>query len=351
MRTFYLQLVKQGPSNFLGGIIFLALLPLCGLYALAVKVRTKIYAYKSRYRADLPVISVGNITVGGTGKTPTVDALTKYFTSRGLQVAVVSRGYAGTFTGSWGRVDPKGNGSINSAKEAGDEPFLLAMKNPQAKVYVARKRRLGVEAAQEGGAECVVLDDAFQHLDVQRDLDIVLLDGRNPFGNGFMLPAGCLREPRSALARADLFLLTHADKGSTKISDCSPMIKCQSHFADYLIDREGQHHPWSDLKGTSCLAFAGIAHPEDFFSRLRSLDFSLETLPFADHQVYDDPTIERILKASGEMDYLLTTEKDMVKLMQASFPVPCLAAPLVIEFDNFNLLEERLNRLFGANGE
>ncbi|MEJ2525029.1 MAG: tetraacyldisaccharide 4'-kinase [Desulfuromonadales bacterium] len=371
MRAFYLRMTVQGPDSLPAWLIFSALYPFSLLYGLIVVLRRTLYAWGllSRYRAKVPVISVGNLTVGGTGKTPVVDALVKELLGRGKAVAVVSRGYRGRFAGRWARVIGEGTDALQSAAEAGDEPFLLAMRNPAARVYVARERRFGVMAAEADGAEVIVLDDAFQHLAVARDLDIVLLDARRPFGNGALLPAGSMREPRQTLQLAGQVILTHAedndqarkldhssvqckhrlakDNDQTRNLDLSS-VQCQHRLAEALVDLQGQTISWDQVKGRPCLAFAGIARAEDFFDDLRAAGCQLvATMPLDDHQDYDQDTLARIRATSANAEYLLTTEKDAVKLQDVTFAVPCLAVPLTVAFENFAELTERLDDLWG----
>ena len=161
-----------------------------------------------------PVISVGNLTVGGTGKTPTVAMLARHFISRGKRVVVLSRGYGGRQT-AWG-----GGGFhwklalLLSPEEAGDEPYLLASTVPGLAVVVGADRyRAGLLAMEQLKPDIFILDDGYQHLRLKRDLNILLLDSRHPFGNGRMLPAGLLREPQSAAERADLIMYTRCSDG------------------------------------------------------------------------------------------------------------------------------------------
>ena len=344
----YVRLISHGPAGLPGHLLFWGLYPFSLVYDLIVSLRSFLYRTHcfASFRAGVPVISVGNLTVGGTGKTPVVDALVKQLIKRGLKVAIVSRGYGGTFNGRFGRVTPAGDGDVLTAEAAGDEPFLLAMKNPDVSVYVARKRRFGVAAAEAAGAECIVLDDAFQHLAVQRDLDVVLLDARNPFGNGCLLPAGLLREPRRALKRADLIIQTHSEAMTTSLLKDVETVRCQHRLADYLVNAEGHSVPWSQIVGRRCLAFAGIARPDDFFSKLRDNGCDLsETLPLADHQEYGPDVLKHINQASQGADYLLTTEKDAVKLQGADFPKPCLTVPLVLDFEHLEKIEKLIDNV------
>ena len=347
-RERYIKLINHGPAGLPGQLVFWVLSPFSFIFSLIVSLRGFLYrkGWLFSYRAAVPVISVGNLTVGGTGKTPVVDALVKQLIKRGKKVAVVSRGYGGSFNGQVGRVSATTDGDVLTSEAAGDEPFLLAKKNPDASVYVARKRRLGVAAAEADGAECIVLDDAFQHLAVQRDLDIVLIDARNPFGNGSLLPAGLLREPRRALERADLIIQTHSNAMADSLLKDSETVRCQHRLADYLVNAEGHSVPWSQIDGRRCLAFAGIARPDDFFSKLRDNGCELsETLSLADHQEYGPDVLQRISQASLGADYLLTTEKDAVKLQGVGFPKPCLTVPLVLEFEHLEIIEKLMDNV------
>lgn len=351
-RERYIALVTHGPKGLPGVLILWGLRPLSCLFGRIVALRSRLYhtGWIPSHRAGVPVISVGNLAVGGTGKTPVVDALVKQLIKRGLRVAVVSRGYGGSFKGKSGRVTPAG-GEVSTPEVAGDEPFLLALKNPDACVYVARKRRFGVAAAEADGAECIVLDDAFQHLAVARDLDVVLLDARNPFGNGLLLPAGLLREPRSALKRADLLILTHsAERDDSLLKESATTVRCRHRLAGSLIDAEGCSVPWSQVAGSRCLAFAGIARPDDFFLALQGKGcVLLQAWPLADHQKYDPALLKRISKASQAADFILTTEKDAVKLKGAGFPRPCLTVPLELAFEQVEILEKSLDKVLQSS--
>jgi tetraacyldisaccharide 4'-kinase len=299
------------------------------------------------YRAAVPVISVGNLTVGGTGKTPVTDALVKRLLQRGVRVAVVSRGYGGTFTGDVGVVS-NGDGRLRMApQDAGDEPCLLARRNPALRVYVARKRALGVQAAEQAGAQIIVLDDGFQHLAVRRNLDIVLLDARAPFGNGQLLPAGPLRETPGALHRAGLVVMTHATSPTGRqLPFAGPVLHCRPKLADALRTLDGREVPWAEVEGRPVLAFAGIARPDDFFAALRARGVTPdETLAFNDHQDYAAEQLNRLLQSCDNEKLLITTEKDAVKLQAADLPCPCLVAPLVLEFDEAAELDKALEEV------
>lgn len=351
MRTFYLHLIENGPGNFFGWLTFILLWPISMIYMLVIWIRSQAYqiGFFKSYQASVPVVSIGNITVGGTGKTPFVDFVVRYLSRQGKKIAIVSRGYGGSFTGDCARVDIGDSTSQMSAADVGDEPFLLAARNPTALVYVARKRFLGVAAAEQAGADFIVLDDGFQHLGVARDLDIVLLDKRSPFGNGSLLPAGILREPPNALTRAHLVVWTHAEDDREAPAIKVDSTSCRHSFSDYLVDLEGNRHHWEEIEGRACLAFAGIAHPSDFFAKLRCTGCNLEkTIPLDDHQKYDQHTIQTILHHANNLEYLLTTEKDAVKLRGLNLPLPCFAVPLTLEFNDITVVETALNSIMGG---
>ncbi len=343
----YRRMIDERPSNLRSWTFFILLWPCSLLYGAVVSLRRVFYqtGLKSAYRPSVPVISVGNLTVGGTGKTPVVDAVVKKILGSGLRVAVVSRGYGGEYRTDVGCV-ATGDGQLAmSAAEAGDEPCLLARRNPNLQVFVARRRALGVQAAEQAGAQVIVLDDGFQHFSVQRDLDIVLLDSRAPFGNGRLLPAGPLRESPDALQRAGLIIMTHAQT-PRKVPFSKPIIHCRHRLADSLLTLDGRELPWSVLDGEKVLAFAGIARPEDFFAALRMRNVTLASkLTFADHEEYGGEELNRLVQSCQNIKFMITTEKDAVKLDAAEFPCQCLVAPLALEFDEADDLDRLLDQV------
>ncbi|MDT8440429.1 MAG: tetraacyldisaccharide 4'-kinase [Desulfuromonadales bacterium] len=347
----YRQMLVHGPRTRLQWLLFvLAWLP-SQLYAGLVRLRASLYAggFFPSFRAAVPVLAVGNLTVGGTGKTPVADLLVKRLHARGVRVAIVSRGYGGRFRGRVARVDGDGGPPVLSAVECGDEPWLLARRNPQTLVFIARKRRFGLVAAQQAGAEVIVLDDGFQHLAVQRDLNLLLLDGRAPFGNGRLLPAGPLREPRRAVARADLILLTRSDGHlPAGLVPSVPVLHARHRLADCLLGLDGRTIAWSDLHGKNGVAFAGIADPEGFFSLLRQQGVALvDTIPLADHQRYDAEVLKRLRQSCENAEFLLTTEKDGAKLVAADLPIVCYQVPLEIDITDSAPLDAALDVLIG----
>lgn len=340
------QLVTIGPRGFAQRSFFLVLCAAAWLYGRIVDARRRLYRMGvfRVYRAPVPVVSVGNLAVGGTGKTPMVDHLVKSFLARGRRVAVVSRGYGGRGAG---RVEIVcgGQGPRLPASVCGDEPYLLAQRNPDAVVLVAPRRAEGIRVAIDRfAADLIVLDDGFQHLAVARDLDIVLLDARFPLGNGRLLPAGVLRETPAALDAAGLIVLTrsagteHPDLGMT-----SPVIRCRHRLSTRAVRLDGVALPLQSLVGRRGVAFAGIADPDGFFNALTGAGLHLvQTLPFPDHVVYDEKIIGVLAAVAEEADFLVTTEKDGVKIAADRLPLPCYQIPVALEFhDEGSLLLER----------
>ena len=209
VETYFRELVEGRRRGWFDRIL-LALLTLLSVpYELLLRLRARAYAAGILPPTvwTRPVISVGNLTVGGTGKTPAVAMLAKYFIARGKRVAVLSRGYGGSIRGE--AIVSDGETLFLSAAEAGDEPYLLASTVPGLMAVVGANRfRAGLLAKERLAPDIFILDDGFQHLRLKRKLDILLLDCSRPFGNGRTLPAGLLREPRTAAERADIIIYT-----------------------------------------------------------------------------------------------------------------------------------------------
>lgn len=346
LALFYRRLAVYGPTTLVQRLIFTILLPLGWLYGALMRLRALMYhvGVFASYRACVPVISIGNLSVGGTGKTPVVDHLIRYCLSLDKRVAVVSRGYASGNKSSL-RVVSAGQGPLLDVEQAGDEPWLLARRNPAACVVVAPRRVAGVRHAIEVlGADVVLLDDGFQHLAVARDFDLVLLDAQRPFGNGQVLPAGILREPRSALKRGQLFLLTRCPENLVNTPPLpGPILHCRHEVADHVESLYGEIRCIKELAHLRGIAFAGIAEPGSFFSDLEKRGLNLvNTLCFSDHAGYDEPDLSRLIEAADSADYFITTEKDAVKLASASLPLPCFQVPLRLVFLQPGELEARI---------
>lgn len=331
------KIALLGPEGLPEWLFFIVLCPFAWIYGSIGWVRGKCYdlGLLPSYKASIPVLSVGNLAAGGTGKTPVVDWLLKEFTNQGKKAVVVSRGYGGDFTGEVGVVS-RGEGVLLSAEQSGDEPYLLARRNPKATVLIARRRSDGVRfAEQQLAADLVILDDGFQHRAMQRDLDLVLLDAVRPYANGWPFPAGLLREFPNALQRADLLLLTRA-KSDSNFSFAEKQVFSSAHqLADCAIDLAGNKIAFAELKAKRLFAFAGIAEPEGFFSALSAAGLQLAGhLSLVDHCHYDEKKCREINVAAVACEGLITTEKDAVKLKPELFSIPCYQVPLDIAIEN-----------------
>jgi tetraacyldisaccharide 4'-kinase len=251
------------------------------------------------YRAPVPVICVGNLVAGGSGKTPVVLSLAGMLAARTTAVHVVTRGYGGSLAGPV-RVDP----AQHDADMVGDEALLLAARAP---CWVARDRAAGIAAAAEAGAAAILLDDGFQNPNVAKDLSLVVVDADYGFGNGRMIPAGPLREPITAgLARANAVVLIGDGPGPAELRHVAcPVLRAA------LEPKSGER-----FDGLRLLAFAGIGRPEKFFAALRRLGAALVMAePFADHHRYREAEIARLRERAAREDArLVTTAKDWVRL-------------------------------------
>jgi tetraacyldisaccharide 4'-kinase len=283
------------------------------LYGTAMRLRTVAYQAGLLRSQRLPgqVISVGNLTVGGTGKTPMVLWIAERLIAEGHRPAILTRGY-------------RGLGVSNPGDGAADEVALLQNRlGGRAQFGIGKDRYKNGLALSKNGAEWFILDDGFQHLELERDADVVLVDSTDPFGAGALLPAGRLREPRSALARADVVVITRTSaagelEARVRRFTPAPVFYAQMRFAE-LMRASYRKQAGPQAEGSQCkfFAFCGIGNPAAFFHDLRKWEFSVvERRSFGDHHRYSPAEIQDLETAAiaSGANALICTEKDLFNL-------------------------------------
>jgi len=347
-----MSLGDDGPlfSFFASVLFFLSL-----VYSAAVSVRWGLYRtgfFKTR-RLPCRVVSIGNMTVGGTGKTPLAIYVARHARRLGYKVSVITRGYKGENEQA-GAIVSDGHTVLLGPPQAGDEAYLMACKLKGVPILVGKNRfASGARAIKEFAADVLVLDDGFQHVQLDRDVNLLLLDAHRPLGNGYLLPRGILREPVRHVTRADAFVATRCTPGKKaclgptleRFEKGRPTFFC-THVPDFLTgDEEGACDlPLSrpevfDVNlvcGRKVLAFSGIGNNEGFRSTVESLGCDVsDFLTFSDHHAYSENDVERIQQAADDsgVDYILTTEKDYVRIAHIRpWPIRLLAVSIHLVF-------------------
>jgi len=298
---------------------FLSLLSI--IYRFAITINIFLYKKKVRKIKKLPcfVISVGNITTGGTGKTPLVLYLAELIDKLGYKPAVISRGYKSGYEKKGGIVSD-GKEICANVLEAGDEPFMIAKRLKNIPVIVGKNRyKAGMLGINKFGADLIILDDGFQHQKLFRDINLLLLDHKKPFGNKKLLPRGILREPISSVRRADALILTRCEgSDSENLNELitMPFFKCQ-HTPFMIKNKRLILKNKNFFKNKKAFIFSAIAKNEEFYNTVRKLGcFIISALEFDDHHRYLKEDFEKIayLSKSLKPDIIITTEKDYVKM-------------------------------------
>ena len=324
------------------------------------------YLYKTNKveskKYHVPVISIGNLTMGGTGKTPMVIFLAELFRKKNFKPAIISRGYKGTADKSVNIVSDYQNIYLDAAA-AGDEPFMMATKLSGIPVLTGKKRHNPCTyAIKELGCDVLLLDDGFQHLHVQRDLDLVLFNSSSLTDNLKVFPGGELREPLSALNRASALIFTnYQDKYSEQINSFitnlkehgieKPVFKASLGDINLFEVTEGWKFSQVSRCDYSVLAFSGIANPNRFKEFLLHHKVVVEAFTqFADHHKYTQQAIDKLIEfaTKNKISALITTEKDIVKLKEFQFTLPLFIASPILSFEKegVEFILENVNKFY-----
>jgi len=311
-------------------LVRVVLLPVYLVYLLLVTAKNALYdtGMLQPVSVGVPVVSIGNLTVGGTGKTPLVIALAKRAVAAGRKVAVVARGYGG----------------VADAEGRTDEVALIASRVPEAQVFMSPSKLVAAKQAAAAGVDLILVDDGFQHRRLHRDLEIAVIDARVPVSNGYVLPLGGLREPPSSLSRADVIVLSHTDgmdKEGIELIEASvtayrretPVIRAKHTAVGVRPCKGGALQPPSTLAGKEVFLFCGIASPDGFRKTVEELGAQVTgVLGFPDHHAFDAASLAEV-RGAARTAQLLCTEKDAAKV--AAIPgtddVLCLVIDLVLD--------------------
>ena len=355
----YLYKLVHGEEPGILAVFLLGLLRTFSfIYGFGVKV--KLYLYKNQilkqHKLNCQVISLGNITVGGTGKTPTAQRLATIIHEMGYRVVILNRGYRAGWSGQVGLVSD-GRKIYMTATEAGDEAYLLAKSLPGIPVVIGKNRIItGEYAVHQLKADVIILDDGYQHWQLARDLDIVLIDTLNMFGNNFLLPRGTLREPLCNLARAHAFLLTKVDQSTNDSKDI--IHSALARYNDKALVVESIHQPkcfveieeWykgqritnvalETIRGQKVVALSAIGNPSSFEQTILDMGAAeVCGVRYADHHDYTMAEMQEIMQRGvDEKAYaLITTEKDAVKIpaefIHSARPLPLYVLSIAVHF-------------------
>lgn len=340
LTNYFLELVTDKRKGFFAALISFLLYLLSLLYGLAVRFLAFFYAINP-YRASCVVIGVGNITLGGTGKTPLVEWLARYVRSHRKKTAILTRGYGG-----------------------GDEPAMLAAKLPDVPVLVDKDRVKTIRrAVKDHGVDAVILDDAFQQWRIVKDLNILTIGVDQGFGNRHLLPRGVLREPFSALKRADVFVLHQAGQAQdtaslrsflSRINPRAEIVETALVVTDiFRLNDAGHRLEPGILKGKRAGVFSGIGNPAAFEQTVRGLGTAVEAVyRFRDHHIYTPADISVMCQEARSLDLLITTEKDAVRFPATlAADLPCAVYVVAAEMritNNEQGFRHRLSGLFAA---
>jgi len=308
------------------------LLPISGIWWLATKI---LLTFSISKKMPLPIICVGNITVGGNGKTPTALAISTLIKELGYNPHIVSRGYKGQFRGPH-LVETE----VNTFSEVGDEPLMMSLYSP---TWIGRSRRDTIKSAFENGADIIIMDDGFQNNSVKKDLSVLVVDVSVVFGNGLIIPAGPLREPiKDGFKRADLLVTVGTQNDQINFKEAFSNLDKPIQIEASLQPRV-KNINWS---GKTVVAFAGISHPSKFFNLLEELGANIiSRISFPNHEPFKKKALENLIEQSNKENALLvTTEKDSVRIpknLRKFFHV----LNVDLKFQNENLILDKLKEI------
>jgi len=307
-------------------IFRILLLPFSALYCIIISARNFFYNHNifKSHKISVPVISIGNITTGGTGKSPFTVFIAEYFIKNGLKPAIISRGYKRESDSI--EIVFDGNKTIGNPDKCGDEPIMMANRLSAFLnnffIITGSDRVAAAEfAIDKFNPDLIILDDAFQHRKIKRDLDIVLIDSEdflnNKFNNLFVLPSGNLRENIRNLKRADIIILNDKFCDKEKPVYFDKFEKEIFRIGYYIKGFFDKNITASNINDKNIIAFAGIAKPDSFFDRINSFGCkSVRTISFKDHYKYTEKDIKQLCSIAGEETVFVTTEKDFVKIKE-----------------------------------
>jgi tetraacyldisaccharide 4'-kinase len=280
------------------------------------------------YKSDVPLISIGNLTFGGTGKTPLVAYLSEFFQNQGKKVVIVSRGYKGSKSSKKVFIVSDGKGHISGGPgECGDEPFLLATWLPNTPVLISKKRASAVQQAEsQFSPDYILLDDGYQHRAVSRDIDILLIDAMDPFGNYRLPPSGILREPIENLCRADIMLINRAEEDEDLLllrrilrrhNEKALIFQLGNRITKLARLATGDTLRPEDISGMNSYLFCAIGNPHGFSLNIEKLGAHVVGYRyFRDHHQYTEEDLQKITDEAKEAgaSIILTTQKDSVRI-------------------------------------
>lgn len=306
--------------------IIVNLLRVIGIaYGIATGIRNKLYDIKliRTYTSKSYVVSIGNITTGGVGKTPVTAEIAKYFLGLNKKTAIISRGYGSKMSNKEPNLISDGSGALYKATKAGDEPVWLS-DNCKGALVVTCANRVKAEKfiKEQYNPDVIIMDDGFQHRKMKRDLDILLIDAKNRFGNGYLLPAGPLREDLSNIKRANKIIVVNKSYDSKNALKYCDYIK-KRYKKDTYLCKIVPDYSYNIITGeklpkeTKIMAFSAIGQGAGFYDFLKNDYKLIAVLEFEDHHVYEPDDISKIIHYAQEenVEYIVTTEKDAVKLV------------------------------------